>query len=61
MPKVIILEVIWKCFRSRFSCIFDEVYGQVLVKVVSMSQHVLPHFKVFSVVQVPYFVIMFLK
>ena len=44
MPKVNILEVISECFGSRFWCIFDEVYVQVLVTVMSMTQHVLLKF-----------------
>ena len=48
MLKVTILEVISECFGSRFWFIFDEVYVQVLVTFMSMTQHVLLKFSSIS-------------
>ena len=50
VPKVTVWEVIWECFGTDFCCIFDEVYVQVLVTVMSMSQHVFLSFELVYVV-----------
>ena len=43
-PKANILKVTWDCSLGRFWCISNEVYVQVLLTVMSMSQHALLFF-----------------